>query len=153
MNKFFLLMVWGVSLTFLTSSAEASPQSCDALFLAVQQSFELAQNKQGEGKQTAVYSVGANRKLYVSCTLGKPNVAVYLDGSTPDTAFYDLVGRVGNLLLQRPATEVVKYAKQCQQDASKDDIEIATVEREGFAIECQSYTRDGGGTSITVFAE
>ena len=35
----------------------------------------------------------------------------------------------------------------------KDDSEIATIEREGLAVECQAFERDGGGTTISVFAE
>ena len=91
--------------------------------------------------------------LSVGCTVCMPNIAVTWDGPTPDDAFNDLVGTAGNLVTQRPATEVVKFSKQCRQAALKDDSEIATIERKGMAIECQAFERDGGGTTITVFAE
>ena len=111
------------------------------------------QNSQAEDKRTYSYIGGPYTTLYVSCYENVPSIAVTWDGPTPDATFYDLVGTAGNLLTQRPASEVVKYSKQCRQEALKDDSEIATIEREGMVIECQAFKRDGGGTTITIFTE
>ena len=153
MTKPFLLMAWGISLIFQTSLALASTPSCDAVINAIQQGFQLVKDTPTQSQQTVAFSRGGNTKVYFSCTLGKPDVAFYWDGSAPDVGFYELVGRVGNLVSQSPVPEVVKLSKQCRQEALKDGSEIATIEQKGLAIECQAFERDGGGTTITVFAE
>lgn len=127
--------------------------SCEPILQALNQESSLSKTKQSEGKLTTEFSSGPNTFLSVNCVLGKSNIAIAWDGSTPDPTFYDLVGTAGNLLTQRPASEVVKYSKQCRQEALKDDSEIATIELEGMAIECQAFKRDGGGTTITIFTE
>ncbi|SOB53779.1 hypothetical protein [Pseudomonas lundensis] len=104
-------------------------------------------------KQATDYIRDLNTTLSVSCSQGAPNIAVTWDGPAPDATFYDLVGTAGNLVTRRPASEAVKYSKQCRQEALKDENEIATIEREDMAIECQAFKRDGGGTTITIFTE
>ena len=141
----------GLMLFALSTNALAEP--CDDVLAALQQERHLSQVKQTEGKQTTEYRDGPNIALSLSCALGAPNVAVTWDGPAPDQAFYDLVGRTGGLVSKRSAAEVVTASKQCRQQALKDDSEIATVEQKGLAIECQAFARDGGGTTITVFAE
>lgn len=141
----------GLMLFALSTNALAEP--CDDVLAALQQEPHLSQVKQTEGKQTTEYRDGPNIALSLSCALDAPNVAVTWDGPAPDQAFYDLVGRTGGLVSKRSAAEVVKASKQCRQQALKDDSEIATVEQKGLAIECHAFARDGGGTTITVFAE
>lgn len=130
---------------------ECSASSCRRALLVLNQNPQLSQSEQI--KQIAQYRSGSNTTLSVSCSQGTPNIAVTWDGPTPDATFYNLIGTAGNLLTQRPASEVVKYSKQCRQEALKGDSEIATIEREGMAIECQAFKRDGGGTTITIFTE
>lgn len=127
--------------------------ACSLVISSLGKYSQLTKTKQSGAILITQYSSGPNTTLSVSCALGAPNIAVTWDGPTPDDAFYDLVGTAGNLVTQRPATEVVKFSKQCRQAALKDDSEIATIERKGMAIECQAFERDGGGTTITVFAE
>lgn len=142
-------MLFGAAFFCDVSFADA----CNTTLSQLSQTAELAQTEQAEAKIITQYSSDSNMTLSVSCNVGMPNIAVTWDGPTPDNAFYDLVGIAGNLVTQRPATEVVKFSKQCRQAALMDDSEIATIERKGMAIECQAFERDGGGTTITVFAE
>ncbi|MBS7846229.1 hypothetical protein KFF47_26000 [Pseudomonas fluorescens] len=141
----------GLMLFALSTNALAEP--CDDVLAALQQERHLSQVKQTEGKQTTEYRDGPNIALSLSCATGAPNIAITWDGPTPDQAFYDLVGRTGSLVSKSPAADIVKASKHCRQQALKDDSEIATVEQKGLAIECQAFARDGGGTTITVFAE
>mgnify|MGYP003599961250 CR=1 FL=1 len=126
---------------------------CSSVLIALGQKAELTKAVQSQGKQIVEFRSGLNTTLSVSCFQGLQNIAVSWDGPTPDATFYDLVGTTGNLLTQHPASEVVKYSKQCRQEALKDESEIAMIEREGIAIECQAFKRDGGGTTITIFTE
>lgn len=128
-------------------------QDCAFILSKLSLNSRLAQVEKAEGKQVTEYRHDPNTTLSLSCTQSAPNVAATWDGPTPDATFYNLVGTAGNLLTQRPVSEVVKYSKQCRQEALKDDSEIATIELEGLAIECQAFKRDGGGTTITIFTE
>ncbi|WP_040065989.1 hypothetical protein [Pseudomonas batumici] len=143
----------GCSLAMLVLSTAALADSCDKILTALQQERHLTQVKQTEGKQTTEYRDGPNISLSVSCSIGKPNLAITWDGPEPDQAYYDLVGRAGSLVSPRPAADIVKFSKQCRKQALKDDSEIAAIEQKGLALECQAFARDGGGTTISVFAE
>ncbi len=140
-------------LAVVAYSWEAHASLCTIVRSGLNQEHKLTRTRNTPDSQGTEYSSGLNITLSVSCALGKPNVAVVWDGLDPDDAFYDMVGTAGNLLTHRPVSEVVKYSKQCRQEALKDDSEIATIEREGMAIECQAFKRDGGGTTITIFTE
>lgn len=148
-----VLMLLSVFLLSGSLFDTANAKSCDAVIGLLENNPHLILIKKPEGKHTTEYNSGSVTTLSVSCSLGHPDIAITWDGPTPDNAFYDLVGTAGNLLTHRPASEVVKYSKQCRQEALKDDSEIATIEREDMAIECQAFKRDGGGTTITIFTE
>lgn len=126
---------------------------CPLVLSSLNKNSQLTTIKQFDSNRIIQYSSGSSTTLSVSCAFGKSDIAITWDGPNPDAIFYSLVGIAGNLLTQRPASEVVKYSKQCRQEALKDDSEIATIEREGMAIECQAFKRDGGGTTITIFTE
>jgi len=151
MNTAAFLNVLGTSLVLLTTSAVASAQPCAPVHTAVEQGLKLVQDTAVQSKQTVAYRDGPHARLYVNCPSGKVDIAVSWAGPTPDAKFYKLVGQAGNLVSRQPATDVVKAAKQCRQQALQDDFEIASVEQGSLAIECQAYTRDGGGTSFSIF--
>lgn len=140
-------------MVLLQVSAAVVAQPCAEILKGLQQERHLYQVRQTDGRQTTEYRDGPNIVLSLRCATGAPNIAVTWDGPAPDQAFYDLVGRTGILVSKQSAADVVKASKQCRQQALKDESEIATVEQTGLAIECQAFARDGGGTTITVFAE
>lgn len=137
----------------LILSSKAQAKSCDTILVTLSLEHNLTRLAQPEEALVIRYRYGQNTSLSVSCSLDKPNVEVTWDGLKPDSSFYELVGRVGSLVSTQSATDVVKASKLCRELAIKDDNEIATIEREGLAVECQVFERDGGGTTISVFAE
>lgn len=145
--------VVGTSFILLTFSTVTIASSCDDVLSALQQERYLAQVKQSADRLTTEYRDGPNITLSVSCALGKPNMMISWDGPKPDQQFYDLVGRAGSLVSPRSAAEIINASKRCRKQAINDSGEIATVEQKGLAIECQVFTRDGGATIISVFAE
>lgn len=147
------MTVVGTGLALLTLSSSVLAEPCDTILAALKHEHNLIQVKQTEGQQTTEYRDGQNTSLSVSCALGKPNIAVSWDGPKPDQQFYDLAGRAGSLVSSQSATEIVKLSKQCRQHAIKDSGEVATIEQNGLALECQAFVRDGGGTTISVFGE
>lgn len=140
---------------FLLLPSLGYSMSCELLTKDLNESIGLNSMDSVVGKSAVRYVKSPEITFSVICSKNLPNIAFVWDGPAPDPdhTFYDLVGTVGNLLSHRPASEVVKYSKQCRQEALKDESEIATIEREGIVIECQAFKRDGGGTTITVFAE
>jgi hypothetical protein len=139
----------GIVLLILSSAARAG--SCETILAALQQERHLFQTKQTADKQTTQYRDGPNITMSFNCAFGKPNVYISWDGEKPDQQFYDLVGRAGSLVSPLSAADIVKVSKQCREHAIKDSGEIATVEQKGLAIECQAFSRDGGGTATGVF--
>ncbi|OEC69646.1 hypothetical protein A7D21_17905 [Pseudomonas sp. AP19] len=152
MKTLFLMQILSGGLLAALSAA-ACAQPCDNILNALEREKDLALVQRAGAMQVTHYKASENIDLDVKCGLGKPNIGVYWAGPIPDQAFYDLVGRAGTLVSSRSAADVVKASKQCRQQALKDNGEIATVEQKGLAIECQAFARDGGGTTITVFAE
>ncbi|MFJ2384270.1 hypothetical protein [Pseudomonas protegens] len=151
--KVSLLLNTGVCLALLALSESASAATCDSILAALKQERHLTQVRQTEGNRTTEYRDGPNITLSVSCGVGKPNLAITWDGPEPDSQYYDLVGRAGSLVSSRSAAGIVKASKQCRSKALKDDGEIATIEEDDLALECQAFVRDGGSTTISVFAE
>ncbi|QIE87020.1 hypothetical protein [Pseudomonas nitroreducens] len=107
----------------------------------------------GNGETHAHFRDGPQIQVSVGCELGKPNVQVSWDGGSPDKAFYDLVGRLGQAVSGSKPSQVVQAAKSCRQQALQDGGEIGQVEQPGLAVECQAFSRDGGGTTISVYAD
>ncbi|WP_143494875.1 MULTISPECIES: hypothetical protein [unclassified Pseudomonas] len=152
MNTHFSLLV-AVSFAWFAGTANASGFECDRVLSALKQERHLSQSSQSNSGQTTEFRSGSHITLSVSCGLVNPNIAVVWDGSTPDSAFYELVGRAGGLVSKRKAGDLIKAAKQCRNDALQDESEIAANEQNDLAIECQAFTRDGGGTTVFLFAE
>ncbi|MEX6717506.1 hypothetical protein AB2C92_07225 [Pseudomonas aeruginosa] len=105
------------------------------------------------GQEHAQFRDGPKVQASIGCEGGKPNVQFAWDGADPDKEFYDLVGRLGQAASGSKAPQIIQAAKACRQQALKDGVEISQVEQPGMAIECQAYARDGGGTTITVYAD
>ena len=147
------LIIASVSIAVLLLPGKAKAESCDLILLALSQENSLTRVKASEDALVTHYRYGLNTSLSVSCAFDKPSLEVSWDGLEPDQSFYELVGRVGGLVSSQSRTDVVKSSRLCREQALKDDSEIATIEREGLAIECQAFKRDGGGTTIMVFAE
>lgn len=147
------LVIASVFIAVLLLSGKVKAESCDIILLALSQESSLSRVKTSEDALVTHYRYGQNTSLSVSCIFDKPNLEVSWDGLEPVQSFYELVGRVGSLVSSQSRTDVVKLSRLCREQALKDDSEIATIERKGLAIECQAFKRDGGGTTITVFAE
>lgn len=152
MKSLFLAQILSIELLALLSSI-ACAQPCDTILNTLERDKDVVLIQKAGAMQVTHYKASESIALDVKCGVGNPNIGVYWTGPIPDRVFYDVVGRVGSLVSSRSAADIVKASKQCRQQALKDDSEIAAVEQKGLAIECQAFARDGGGTTITVFAE
>ncbi|KTT33286.1 hypothetical protein NS201_05185 [Pseudomonas oryzihabitans] len=106
-----------------------------------------------KGETHVEFRDGPQVEVNVGCELGKPNVLVMWQGQNPDQAYYELVGRLGQAVSGGKPAQLIQAAKSCRQQALKDSAETSQVEQPGFAIECQAFARDDGGTAISIYPE
>lgn len=92
-------------------------------------------------------------QVSIACERNQPNAQVIWDGANPSGEYFALVGQLGQGVTGKKPAEVIQAAKACRQQALQDGGEISQVEQPGMAIECQAFARDGGSTSITVYAD
>jgi hypothetical protein len=85
--------------------------------------------------------------------VGGPSLSMSFDGAFPSAAFFDLLSQAGAVVMSKPVTIVRQSSQRCHRTALKDSDELAQIRAGGLQIECQSFTRDGGGTIISIFQE
>lgn len=96
---------------------------------------------------------GPQVQASIACDSGQPNAQITWDGANPDGEYFALVGRLGQTVTGMKPAQIIKAAQTCRRQALQDGGEISQVEQPGMAIECQAFARDGGGTTITVYAD
>ena len=90
---------------------------CNETLYALSEIFQLIQTGQPDGRRTTGYRSWSNATLSVRYILGSPDIALTLNRLSPDDSFYKSVGTAGSLMANRPADHIIKYSKQCRQDA------------------------------------
>jgi hypothetical protein len=80
-----------------------------------------------------------------------PAVSLSADTAYPSAAFWDAAGQLGTLVTGAPTKNIVAGDQRCQRSALKSSDELAELQATGLKFECQAFTRDGGGTAITVY--
>lgn len=95
----------------------------------------------------------AAQGLNVSCSVlnQPPDLTLQWAGASPSAPFWELVARAGATITGAKPATVRRGAVDCHQRALKDSTELASTLTDGIRYECQAYTRDGGGTSITLY--
>jgi hypothetical protein len=80
----------------------------------------------------------------------KLDVSFSQETAYPNATFYYLAGNIGEAVIGVRGETIEAAAMKCQQAALRSSSELADRTYKGVTVECQAYTRDGGGTSITV---
>lgn len=73
------------------------------------------------------------------------------DGAYPPKSFYDFAGRVGHVVVGAPEADIRDGAMLCQRKALGSEDETAHLMHGGAYFECQAFSRDGGGTAISIY--
>lgn len=68
----------------------------------------------------------------------------------PSNDWFALAATAGNAVTGADRTKLEGAAHRCHRAALKDKSELAGVYLQDAAVECQAFTRDGGGVVITV---
>jgi hypothetical protein len=113
----------------------------------------------GTGRQTSMMveigHVGADSAQY-GCPFGpkqKVDFSVYWEKQAPPPSrTMALIAKGGEFVTGATRTELIKETSACVADALKPDAgEIADRQVRGVKIECQAFTRDGGGGGVTIY--
>jgi hypothetical protein len=73
------------------------------------------------------------------------------DAAHPPAEFFSDMGRIGQAVIGIDAEVIRSGMKQCFAKALRSKTEIADIEFHGMSLECQAFTRDGGGTVVTLY--
>ena len=128
----------------------ANASQCDALaarFLQQEQQAKFLRNS----VTTIFFKHPATSSISLNCLRNQPNFSFFWNGAFPSNDFFSLTARAGALLTNKKENEVLKAIHRCHQHALKDPQELSSLESKGFAVECQAFIRDGGGTSISIY--
>ena len=113
----------------------------------------------GTGRQTtmivAIGHVGADNVVY-GCPFGpsqKAHFQVYWAGQAqPPSNTMALIAKGGEFVTGATGAEITKETSACVADALKSNAtENADREVRGVKIECQAFTREGGGAGVTIY--
>ena len=92
------------------------------------------------------------RSLSIDCSRSyRPvNLFVSWNGAFPTADFYTFVGRIGAVVVGKPAAAIEAGSKRCQRAALKDKDEQSEIRTGGLEFDCQAFTRDGGSSAFTI---
>jgi hypothetical protein len=94
------------------------------------------------------------RDLSLSCTSpGKIGVYVRSDAAEPPAAFFDLATKAGVATTGELMSTLGMAIRNCHRAALQGRTEFAATETPMAKIECQAFTRQGGGTSVSVWVK
>jgi hypothetical protein len=94
-----------------------------------------------------------NPKIVLSCKSHRfSGISLIWDASGfPPNAWFGLLVRAGKAVTGVDLNELQSASRQCHRSALKDKTELADIEIPNAKIECQAFTRDGGGVNISIW--
>jgi hypothetical protein len=91
--------------------------------------------------------------ILLSCTshrLTGISLAWNASGFPPNT-WFALLAKAGNAVTDVDLKKLESVSRQCHRSALKDKTELADIDIPNAKIECQAFTRDGGGVVIGIW--
>ena len=157
-----LTIIGTIALGCAGSSASAHADECDAKAaeLVAREGATVVGERTEAGGVTMKHPLAT--EVAVECPIraggGGIPLDLYLnwDGAFPPRTFYEFAGRAGHIVTGAPANAIKEGAMKCQQAALRRGpgppfFESAEMTFKGISFECQAFTRDGGGTAITIY--
>ncbi len=131
--------------------AAAIAGQCEAIAAMLIQTENLAFVRKSPSGQNTFLSGPLMSELSVSCSEASPSIFFATEAAFPSKAFFAFASRAGSIASGRPAKSILKLLNECHQAALKDSSELATAKTGPLLVECQAFTRDGGGTAFSVY--
>ena len=98
-----------------------------------------------------VFLKGPN--MVLSCTSHRlTGISLTWDASGfPSNAWFVLLARAGKAVTGVDLKKLESASRQCHRSALKDKAKLAELDIPSAKIECQAFTRDGGGVNISIW--
>jgi hypothetical protein len=74
-------------------------------------------------------------------------------GGVPPNEWFGLLAKTGKAVTGADLKKLQSASRQCHSSALKDKTELADIEIPNAKIECQAFTRDGGGVNISIWID
>ena len=71
----------------------------------------------------------------------------------PPNDWFGLLAKAGKAVTGADLKELESASRQCHRSALKDRTELTDIEIPNAKIECQAFTRDGGGVNISIWID
>jgi hypothetical protein len=140
------------AMMILAVNYAARAEECDALIpIIVSMSGATVQRKTELGHYHLRHPLSTS--LVVSCLPWQSDISISAayEGASPPDAYFELVSKIGAVLTGDSVALIRAGATRCHQLALRSTSELANVNTGNAAIECHSFTRDGGATLVSVF--
>jgi hypothetical protein len=94
-------------------------------------------------------------KSVLSCTSRRhTGISLTWDASGfPPNEWFGLLAKAGKAVTGADLKKLESASRQCHRSALKDRTELADIEIPNAKIECQAFTRDGGGVNISIWPD
>ena len=94
-----------------------------------------------------------NPKIVLSCKSHRfTGISLTWDASDfPPNAWFGLLAKAGKAVTGVDLQELQSASRECHRSALKDKTELADIEISNAKIECQAFTREGGGINISIW--
>ena len=91
--------------------------------------------------------------MVLSCTSHRlTGISLTWDASGfPSNAWFALLAKAGKAVTSVDLKRLESASRQCHRSTLKDKTELADIEIPNAKIECQAFTRDGGGVNISIW--
>jgi len=80
-------------------------------------------------------------------------VSINLGGPFPPNAWFALAVKAGQAVTGEGTQKLDEGLRKCHRDALKAEDEFSGLETPKAKIECQAFTRDGGGTAMDIWID
>jgi hypothetical protein len=94
-----------------------------------------------------------NPDMVLSCTSHRlTGISTGWDASGfPPNAWFGMVARAGRAVTGVDIKKLETASRRCHRSALKDKSELAELDIPNAKIECQAFTRDGGGVQMSIW--
>lgn len=92
-------------------------------------------------------------EIVLSCTGHRlTGISLTWDASGfPPNSWFALLAKAGKAVTGVDVKKLESASRQCHRSALKDKTELADLDIPNAKIECQAFTRDGGGVNISIW--
>lgn len=154
------LIIGLTTLAFTGSMARAD--ECDAVAAEISATIkgvevgERVTSPSGTVDTIALKNPAAD-DIKLSCatrSIHKSNeIAVTWHTAYPPPAYFDFLAEAASIITSKPSTMMRRGALACQKQALTTDVENTDIGFAGVHIKCSIFTRNGGGTTISIASQ